>query len=82
VAAVQCEIDSGDAFVVVFPITMIAPLDLFRTEKDGSALWLGSFADLEAAKERIKELAASNPAEYFIFSQTTGHKLFVRPDGT
>jgi len=59
---------------------MIAPLDLFRTEPDGSPLWLGSFPDLEAAETRANELAASHPGEYFIFSQTTGHKQFVKAD--
>ena len=59
---------------------MIAPLDLFRTEKDGSALWLGSFSDVEAAKERVKELLATNPGEYFLFSHKTGHRLFIKPD--
>jgi hypothetical protein len=59
---------------------MIAPLDLFRTDPNGSPLWLDSFPNLEAAIARAKELAASHPGEYFIFSQTTGHKQTVELD--
>lgn len=43
--------------------------------------WLGVVPDLEAAKEQVKELAASTPGEYFIFSLATGHRLFIKPDG-
>jgi hypothetical protein len=58
---------------------MIAPLDLFRTDPNGT-LWLDSFPDLEAAKTRARELAASHPGEYFVFSQTTRHKQIVELD--
>jgi hypothetical protein len=59
---------------------MVAPLDVFRQEPDGSLLWCGAFPDLEAAKAKVHELLASARGEYFIFSQTTGHKLFITPD--
>jgi hypothetical protein len=35
---------------------MIAPLELFRNDRDG-ILWLDSFPNLEAAVARAKELA-------------------------
>jgi hypothetical protein len=60
---------------------MIPPFDLFRTEADGSVKWLGVSADLDAAKARVLELSAASPGEYFGFSQTTGNKLFIQPDG-
>jgi hypothetical protein len=60
---------------------MIAPFDLFRTETDGSVKWLGVCADLDAAKARVMELSVALPGEYFIFSQTTGNRLFIKPDG-
>ena len=59
---------------------MIAPFDLFRTEVDGSK-WLGVCADLDAAKARVVELSATLPGEYFIYSQTTETRLFIKPDG-
>jgi hypothetical protein len=37
--------------------------------------------DVNAAKARVLELAAVIPGEYFIFSQTTGKRLFIKPDG-
>jgi hypothetical protein len=60
---------------------MIAPFDLFRTEADGSVKWLGVCVDLDAAKSRVIELSLALPGEYFIFSQTSERKLFIKPDG-
>ena len=51
---------------------MIAPFDLIRIKTDGSVKWLGVCVDLDAAKLRVRDLSATIPAEYFIFSQTTG----------
>jgi hypothetical protein len=59
---------------------MIAPLDLFRNDPTGAPLWIDSFPNLEAAIARAKELAASQPGEYFIYSASTGHKQAVRLD--
>jgi hypothetical protein len=61
---------------------MIAPLDIFRIESHGAPLWIESCLDFESAKARIKVLAASKPAEYFVFSAKTGHKQFFNSDGT
>jgi hypothetical protein len=60
---------------------MIPPFDLFRAEADGSVKWLGSCANLDAAKARVMKLSATLPAEYFVFSQTTAKKLFIKSDG-
>jgi len=60
---------------------MIPPFDLFRTESDGTVKWLGVCADLDSARARVKELCAAIPAQYFVFSQTTGNRLFIKPDG-
>jgi hypothetical protein len=60
---------------------MIAPFDLFRTEADGSVKWLGVCADLDAAKARVVELSVALPGEYFIYSQTSETRLFIKPDG-
>jgi hypothetical protein len=53
---------------------MIAPFDIFRTEPDGSALWLECCAELETAKTRVYSM---KPGAYFILSQRTGHKLAI-----
>jgi hypothetical protein len=60
---------------------MLAPFDLFRTEADGSVKWLGVCLDVDAAKARVLELSTVIPGVYFIFSQTTGRRLFIKPDG-
>jgi hypothetical protein len=60
---------------------MIAPFDLFRAEADGSVKWLGVCADLDAAKQRVLKLSVALPADYFIFSQTSGDRMFIQPDG-
>ncbi len=59
---------------------MIPPFDIFKRLGGGSVRWLGVVADLEAAKVHIKELAASIPGEYFIFSLATGRRLDIKPD--
>ncbi len=60
---------------------MIAPFDLFRTETDGCVKWLGVCADLDEAKARVRDLSVALPGEYFVFSQTTGNRLFIKADG-
>jgi hypothetical protein len=60
---------------------MIGTLDLFRLEADGTVKWLGVCTDLETAKARVMKLSTTLPAEYFVFSQTTEKKLFIKSDG-
>jgi len=60
---------------------MIATFDLFRTEADGTVKWLGVCADLDAAKSQVIKLSVTLPAEYFVYSQTTEQKLFIKSDG-
>ncbi len=59
---------------------MVPPFDIFKRQGGGSVRWLGVLTDLEAAKERVKELAKSIPGEYFIFSLASGHRLDIKPD--
>lgn len=56
-------------------------VDIFKTEPAGAIMWRGSFATLEAAKARINELLVSDPGEYFAHSQSTGNKMFFKPNG-
>jgi len=60
---------------------MIPPFDIFKRLGGGGVRWLGVVTDLEAAKVRVKELVASSPGEYFIFSLAAGHRLHFKPDG-
>jgi hypothetical protein len=59
---------------------MFEPLDIFRTNSDGSILWRGSVETLAAARAAIQKLAASAPGEYFILDQHTGKRISVAPD--
>jgi hypothetical protein len=58
---------------------MVALFDVFEQEPDGSLRWCGAFPDLEAAKDKVRELLASSPGKYLIFNQSTGNKLRIEP---
>jgi hypothetical protein len=59
---------------------MFYPLDIFKTDPDGSVLWRGAAETLVAAKARIQSLALSSPGEYLILDQHTGQRVLVTPD--
>jgi hypothetical protein len=61
---------------------MVAPFDVFKHEPDGSLWWCGAFADLEAAKDKVRKLLVSSPGKYLIFNQSTGNKLHIEPTDT
>jgi hypothetical protein len=55
-------------------------VDIFKMEHAG-VLWRGVFSTLEAAQARIKQLLVSDPGEYFTHTQSTGNKIFFKPNG-
>ena len=61
---------------------MIPPFDIFRVEIDGHLVWKGAAKTLDVARLRIKILIDSEPADYLIHSQQTGHKIVVKADGS
>lgn len=61
---------------------MIAPLDIFVVQKDGSLLWKGTAENFEVAKLSVQTLMASTPGDYVIYSQRTGNKTTIKADGT
>ena len=50
--------------------------DLFAGPPDRDAAWLESVVGLEKAKNRVNELAAENPGEYFVF-HSRSHTVLV-----
>jgi hypothetical protein len=60
---------------------MLAPLDIFKMQEDGTYVWKAAADSFEVAKSKVEELAAKTPGEYMIFSQTTGSKIVIKPDG-
>jgi hypothetical protein len=61
---------------------MLAPLDIFRVESDGHLVWKTAAESLEAAQRRVKILMASEPGDYVIYSQQTGHRTIIRAENT
>jgi hypothetical protein len=54
---------------------MVPPLEIVKIEKNGLPTWCETAATLDVAKAQIKVLAAKTPAQYAIFSHTTGHLM-------
>jgi hypothetical protein len=61
---------------------MLPPFDIFRVETDGHLVWKDTAQTLDLARLRIKILMVSQPADFVIYSQETGHKTVVKPDGS
>ena len=59
---------------------MLPPLDIFRVESDGHLLWKAAAETLEAARRRVKILMASEPGDYVIYGQQTGHETIIRAE--
>ena len=59
---------------------MFYPLDIFKTDSDGSVLWQGAAETLVAARLRIQRLGLSSPGEYLILDQKTGNRVRIMPD--
>ncbi len=45
--------------------------DILKRHPDGMFIWIESTGDLQAAKERLKQLAARSPGEYKVLCQDT-----------
>jgi hypothetical protein len=57
---------------------MPRPLDIYRFDKNGNVVWIGTAENLEVAKLSVKVLARSAPGDYLIFSPATGDKVVVK----
>jgi hypothetical protein len=57
---------------------MVPPFDIFRVESDGHLVWRDTAKNMDLARLRVKILMTSEPADYVIYSQHTGHKTVVR----
>jgi len=61
---------------------MIPPFDIFLVDSDGQLVRKGTVETLDVARLRIKILMASEPGDYVIYSQQTGHHVVVKADGS
>jgi hypothetical protein len=46
-----------------------ASYDILRRHSDGSFIWLEAASELSHAKDRLQQLFAATPGEYFVFDQ-------------
>jgi hypothetical protein len=46
-----------------------ASFDILRCHRDGSLIWMESASELDHARERLQQLNAGSPGEYFVFDQ-------------
>ena len=51
--------------------------DLFMGESEKDAIWLEKVHGLSKAKDRMEQLAAHNPGQYFVFCLAT-HSVMAR----
>jgi hypothetical protein len=49
--------------------TMSASFDILRRHNDGSLIWVEAASELSHAKDRLQQLNAATPGEYFVFDQ-------------
>ena len=61
---------------------MLPPFDIFRVETDGHLVWRDTAETLDLARLRIKILMVSQPGDFVIYSQQTGHKTVIKADGS
>jgi hypothetical protein len=59
---------------------MIASFDVFKIDMDGHVLWCDQAASLQEAKAKVRRLALSEKAEYVIFNENNGNRLFIEVD--
>ena len=56
---------------------MVPLFDIFRVSASGQPVWIEPATDLDAAKERVRLLGASNPGKYLVYCQKSGNKLSI-----
>lgn len=59
---------------------MIPPFDIFRKEKDGAVLWIGTASTMEDAERKVATAISLVPASYLIISLKTGNERVIEPD--
>jgi hypothetical protein len=60
---------------------MIPPFDILMVDAKGHPRWLEAASSLDEAKARVQEHMKRCAAEYLIFSQKTGNKISIKPEG-
>ena len=50
----------------------LAMFDIFSGAADKDAVWIDAVSGLANARQRMEEIAAKSPGQYFVFSQESG----------
>ena len=50
-------------------------LDIFKKDARGNPIWVDAVGDLETARVRVAQFAATLPGEYFVFDQRTNRVM-------
>jgi len=58
---------------------MLPPFDIFKREANGELHWIKSAEDFKSARLAVKELIATSPHEYLIYSHSTHNHLTIKP---
>ena len=58
-------------------MTMFASFDIFRVDAGGNATWVMSVCSLHMACHLVEQLSVSQPGDYFLFGQQTGHAISI-----
>jgi len=55
-------------------------LDIFRKERGGGVLWMGTAKDEAEVRAIFKKLHAASPGVYFTFDRSTRTKRTIKPE--
>ena len=55
-------------------------LDIFKKDARGNPIWVDAVSDLETARVRVAQFAATLPGEYFVFDQRTNRVMRANVD--
>ena len=55
-------------------------LDIFKKDARGNPIWVDVVGDLETARVRVAQFAATLPGEYFVFDQRTNRVMRANVD--
>jgi hypothetical protein len=55
--------------------------DILRRHSDGSFIWVETASELTHAKDRLQQLNAATPGDYFVFDQKSQQIVARIPSG-
>jgi hypothetical protein len=59
---------------------LVVMLDVFRKERDGGVLWMGTAKDEKQVREMYNKFLTANPGVYFTFDASTQTRRTIEPE--